>query len=136
MIEKNDIIKITKHLIKKSSGIPDRRIMHPARDWFVGLGVSAVIFILSLMYAGYQFITISEQTDRIISVESSVVRYNQKGVQDAIEYYKNKEDKFNRLRTEEYRIVSPIPEEAVSAKDESAENVYIESKLAEDLKYE
>ena len=54
MISKNDILKFVRHVHRRGRGIPDRRSMHPRREWLIGLfifllvtGVGAVISMVT-----------------------------------------------------------------------------------------
>ncbi len=53
MISKNDILKFVRHVHRRGQGIPDRRAMHPRREWLIGLfiflAVTGVGAILSMM---------------------------------------------------------------------------------------
>ena len=47
MIPKVELIKMFRHLKKRGRNIPDNKLIHPIRDWTIGLGVTSFIFVVS-----------------------------------------------------------------------------------------
>ncbi len=92
-----DIHNLTRRIMRAQSGIPDRRMMHPVRDWFIGL----VLAILTLggvsLYAGYTFM--QHTSSGAVSVEHTApVRYEAEDVADALERYRTRNERFQALR--------------------------------------
>lgn len=100
MISKSDIIRIVKHVGKKSRGIPDRRIMHPGRDWVIGLLMAAATFIGLALYATSVFLTSTTNVDSEIVIESSVVKYEQERTMAVLEKYRKTKETFNFMRND------------------------------------
>ena len=57
MIDKKSIIKMASAIVRHDKGYPDRRLMHPQREWFIGLVLFAVILIAGSLFAGDIFLT-------------------------------------------------------------------------------
>lgn len=101
MITKNDIIKMAKHITKRSSGRPDGRIMHPRRDWAIGFLFSLVVLLSGVCYAGYVFYTAWEYNPDSYEVFVAPVKYDPDFVDEVLELYVKKADRFETLRARE-----------------------------------
>ncbi|MCA9363661.1 hypothetical protein KC727_00350 [Candidatus Kaiserbacteria bacterium] len=96
---KKDILKIVKHVIRKSDGYPDRRLMHPAREWSVGVGVAIVAFVAVAAFSTKTFLQYSRNTDPDIFVDQTIEQYKQKRAQSILEEYNERSDQFDALRS-------------------------------------
>lgn len=50
MISKADILKMAQHVTKRGNDIPDRKLLHPNREWVIGLGIFLVLTIAGAVY--------------------------------------------------------------------------------------
>ena len=85
---------MARHILKHSQGLQDHKIMHPERDWLIGLGLALVIFTGSAIGSVYTYwknknieVTPDEST-----VKETVV-YREAVVKDALASFekRNKE---------------------------------------------
>ena len=74
MIEKNDILKMVHHITKRSRGIPDKRLMHPVREWLIGLVCVVVVLAVGVMYSTRLFTMFSDVTSPIPSEQATAQR--------------------------------------------------------------
>lgn len=125
MISKDDIIRVTRHILRREQGYPDRKLMHPIREWAIGLGVGTVLFVIAVAFSGYAFITQSERLDEEIVSDSSVVLYKQEETKDILNKYRTREETFGRLRADRSNVYIPpvvIEEEEEEGKGEEDSN--------------
>ena len=104
-ISKTEILKVVSHLKKRVRGIPDHRIMHPVRDWTIGLAVTTIIFICSTLYAGYAFLVRSKAVDDEIRIESTVIVYKRDAAQEVMEEFSDRVSNFEALRSDRSNVV-------------------------------
>ena len=127
MINKKEILKLVKKITERERGLPDRRLMHPRREWALGV---LVLFALSCGGGVYAFLTFMEYSD--ISVESEAVevdqlRYYRADAQAAIDTYEAASIRY-RERVLEIRSAAPVApaegsEEVVPAEGPEDEGV-------------
>ena len=72
MIDKKSIIKMAEHVFRKSQGYPDRRLMHPKREWGIGIGIFLVLVSAGAIGAFSVFTSYRDFSQVTASVEQSV----------------------------------------------------------------
>ena len=97
MIEKNDIIKMAKHVFRRSNGRQDHHIMHPYREWAIGVLVAITIFLVGGVLGLDRYLTYDEFVISDPVAQENQVMYRSKQVSDAIELYENRQAKFDSL---------------------------------------
>ncbi len=91
MISKSDLIKMARHVARRSEGYADPRIMHPARDWLIGLSAATALFLALSAAAGYLFwsrnshdpygeVTLSTVTYDRATAEAVLTRYRERSL--------------------------------------------------------
>ncbi len=130
MIHKKNVTKIFKNVIKRDHGLPDRRLMHPKREWLVGLCMFLVLILAGGLYALFAFhsysgISVDDQT-----VEVNQLHYKRADALEAIDLYKQKRDTFESLHTNKPNVDTvssePVPESAPIEVVESEADLQIE----------
>jgi len=104
MINKTNITKIIKKVSKRDWGVPDRELMHPRREWSIGLIIFLILVFTGGSYALFAFNSYSD-----ISVEGEVVEvdqlhYKRADALKAIELYKQRRDAFESVNQDEIKI--------------------------------
>lgn len=90
MIKKYDIIAAARTISRKSKGYRAPMLIHPQRDWWIGLCMFAVIVIagggvLARMYA------LNDSLDSLVGAEAnSIPRYREEVVQDVLTEYRTR----------------------------------------------
>ena len=128
MISKSDIVKIVKKVQKRGKGVPERRLMHPARDWSIGLLLSSTIFLILSAYMGYSFMERTKNVDEATVIDSSVIIYKSDLAQDVLEKYRDKNKSFERLRNDRSNVPPPP---VITEEESGTEEVSETSELAE-----
>lgn len=116
MIQKYDIIKMAKHVFRRSRGIPDRELMHPRRDWLVGLAVFILLMLggggaSALSYVYYDSIAVATDPSAVV-----VPRYQAALIEATLERYNERVARYQALRAE--RPTPPVT--AATSSDEDA----------------
>lgn len=75
MITKADIISFAHHVTRRGNGIPDRKIMHPYRAWYVGVGAACVLVCAGAAYNYYLFRYYNAVEEHVTESEVRVVEY-------------------------------------------------------------
>lgn len=91
MIEKKDIFKMVRHIVRQDNGVPDTRIMHPMREWLTGLGGVIILVLGGSVFAAsvYQSYTLSTAAE--VAIPERVVPYNGTLIEQALEMYLKKQ---------------------------------------------
>ena len=97
MIETKDITKMVAHIIRRDKGIADSQIMHPTREWFIGLGVAVLIVLLGSWFCWYIYSEYSRTIDSALSVTEPVIPYQAATIAEAIKIYETKQLKFSEI---------------------------------------
>lgn len=112
MIETKDIIKMVKKIVSHDKGVPDTRIMHPMREWLIGLiGVTIAVAGGSL-FALFVYNSYSESSTNVVAVTETVVPYKAGLVEQALEIYLEKKSVYEGLIGTS--TVSPVIDTSVS----------------------
>ncbi len=113
MIEKNDIIKMAKHVFKRSKGVPDRALMHPKRDWILGLGLFTIVLLGGGVVSAYHYNLYNAIEVSSGDVPVKIVRYQTNVVTKAINYFSEREAAYQSERSiVPTRVISPPATEA------------------------
>lgn len=107
MISKNDITKIAKKILRRQRGLRDHQIIHPQRDWFIGLFFSLVVLI---GVGAWSCITYFEITNRAIEVSAEEMAgqtiYRSEIVEAALSQFRERAENYQQLL--ENRVATPV----------------------------
>lgn len=106
MINKQDIRKIVQHIQKRQQGIPDRKLMHPRREWLRILSCLAIVTIAGLGYAYFTYEKVTSISEEIEDPVVTVPRYRVEQVQAANELFGARRQQLDAL------LARPILESA------------------------
>ena len=114
MISKKDITKVVKNVVRRDRGVPDRRLMHPRREWSVGLLLWITVVLAGGFYAAVTFNTYTGINVDDEVVEVNQLRYKRAEALDAIEIYEKKKASHDLL-LQSRPIEASTPEAEVGA---------------------
>lgn len=135
MIENNLIKKMAVAISKKhKSALADRNIMHPEREWFIGILLSLVVLMGGVAWSVFEYLQFSEVSIDSVENPKEITVYKGGLVKDALSDYqirkKNYEDLKKQLlggRIVADVVVEPTPDIVVSeAISSSTENLPVE----------
>ena len=115
MITKNDIIGMARHITRRGNNIPDMKLMHPTREWFVGLGIVLITVIAGATYNAFSFRYYSSLESRVVGGSAEVVAYRGDAVQRVLATYQTRSATFDALRA---GIVPTVPRRDDSREEE------------------
>lgn len=85
MIHKPDIHAIAKKIMRHQRGVRDHHIIHPGRDWLIGIGLSLVVVATVGYWAVTMYIEISNRSVEVSTAPTSdIVVYRTELVQAAL----------------------------------------------------
>ena len=97
MIETKDIKKMVAHIMRRDKGIADPQLMHPTREWFIGLGMATLIVLLGSWFCWYIYSSYVQTIVSELSVSEPVVPYQAASIAEAIKIYESKQIKFSEI---------------------------------------
>jgi len=134
MISKKDILKMIKHVSKRSRSIPDRRLMHPKREWTITLVMLAVVLVAGSVHSFYKFNKLSNLDKQLVAGESKVVEYKTSLLSDVLDFYEDRTSRFQQIKdgiVPAAVVPDPVVEEISTSTE--AVDTSTEASLIEDL---
>ena len=113
MIEKKDILKMVKSVSKRAAGKPDKRLIHPRREWFIGISLFLLIVIVGAVYSAHVYTSLDRLEDSVSESDTSVIRYQAGNVQTALDRYQATQQKFETMRAALPDVPPPVSEVVV-----------------------
>ncbi len=97
MIETKDIIKMVKHIVRHDNGVPDTRIMHPMREWLIGLcGVFALVLGGSL-FAAFVYQSYSLRAASEVVTPGIAIPYKAALIEEVLLQYQAKQNAYDQI---------------------------------------
>lgn len=115
MIEAKDIKKMVAHIVRRNNGITDTAIMHPSREWFIGLSLATCIVALGSWFCWYLYSVQTLKMQSEVIVSESAVPYQAATVKSALELFDTKQEKFMKIIGSESSVVATEIEEDASS---------------------
>lgn len=97
MIETKDITKMVAHILKRDKGIADTNIMHPAREWFLGLGITTLVILFGSWFCFYLYSYHSTEMKKEVVVIEQAVPYQAASVKSALELFATRQEKITEI---------------------------------------
>jgi len=133
MINKQEIKNIAKRILKFRRGVRDHQIIHPSRDWFIGLAISVLLFGTSAAWSAHVYINHKNSSvGEVVGVVEEVVVYREAMVAAALQYFGDKQEFYTNLLhsesvteqpSEESVVGETVNEEATATSSESVAEV-------------
>lgn len=95
---KPDFSKLAKHLSRSSHRVRSPQLLHPTREWFIGLAVAAVIFTGSAFWSAQMYLV--HRDESVVAEplkEVEVVVYREAVVAEALARFAAKEARYAEL---------------------------------------
>jgi hypothetical protein len=127
MLSKQDIKKLIKRIVRQQQGLRDHQIIHPRRDWAIGLLLGSLLLLIG---SAWSIMTYREVTDEdIVSVdpgEEQPTPYREEVVNQALERFRARaveyETAFDRAEvTADTRQPDEVVEEVTSSESGETE---------------
>jgi hypothetical protein len=98
MMNKNEFTKAAKQILRRQRGIQNTQIIHPRREWLLGIFIGLLIFTASAtwsthLYLKYQYVDVNDSDDDL--TELSVYRATM--VTASLDDFAERQEKFDQL---------------------------------------
>jgi hypothetical protein len=126
MINKQEFKKMAKDIFKVSKGIQNPQLVHPRREWFIGLFIGLIILGSTIVWSGnrylfYRNLAVSEN----VSGKQDIPVYRETLVKEALNSYSERNNEYERLTkrspVESVKEVVVEPEESQVSSTEETE---------------
>lgn len=104
MIEKKDIFNMARHIFRHNQGISDPKIMHPGREWAIGLVGATAGIIIGAVASINTFVSFNQEQIDQLDVTEVAIPYKASLVEAAISKYQAKSAGYQEI----YRQLSII----------------------------
>jgi len=131
MIAKKDILKIVHHILRRQRGTPDRRLMHSARDWVIGLFAAGMLCIVGSGYDGYLFFVEMRGEESVGVEQTETLRYENKTIATALKEYQQRVEQFENLRANQPSGPSFVEVQSTEVESGKATNTKTSANLDE-----
>lgn len=81
---------MAQHVFKKGQGYPDRRLMHPRREWSIGLLMFTVVVIGGAFASSQVYVKYSDVDALIVEADTKIVSYDKQKVDEALELFRKR----------------------------------------------
>lgn len=131
MMNKSKFTNIAKKVLKFKAGIKNHEIMHPAREWFVGLLIGFIIFASSGAWSAYVYLKYKNINDEGEGPAFDLVVYRENQVKDALEYFVKKQELYNEILNLNFRQkeTNSVPEDEVDVKSAEGEESLVDETI-------
>ncbi|MCA9355562.1 hypothetical protein KC865_03375 [Candidatus Kaiserbacteria bacterium] len=114
MVNKKQFSQIAKRIVKSNKGLQSPRIMHPIREWFIGITLAVIVFVACGAWSAYIHMKHKDlSVKQLNEIDSEVVVYKESLVGTAIKEFSERLDKHDVLLQEisANPIIEDVPEE-------------------------
>ncbi len=95
MIKKYDIIAAARAIVHKNKGYRIPVLIHPQRDWWIGIGIFAFLVVVGGVVLAKMYVT-NDSLDALVGVEADKIpRYQQEVVNDALNEYRGRTESYH-----------------------------------------
>jgi hypothetical protein len=97
MIGKTDIQKMAKHIFRRSQNISDRHLIHPKREWGIGIVIFIVILSSGAYFSATNFSYYKDIEKKLPSQELNLVRYQSGTLKIILEKYQLRQEQASQV---------------------------------------
>jgi len=98
MIDRKEFKKMAKKILKSDRGVQNPKLMHPAREWAVGILIGLIIIAASGAWSSNTYISYRTNSDiNSNTSEKEIVVYRASQVEAALKTYADREAEFESL---------------------------------------
>jgi hypothetical protein len=116
MIRPHDILTMAKAVHRSARRRPKRRLIHPMREWLVGVGLALVVIISGAVVSANQFFAYLDIESRTADVVTERIILRSEKIEDALTQFNERTGTFTTLRQQ----TTPIPPEVVPDQTEES----------------
>ncbi len=109
MIHKNAFSKITGKILRRQAGLHDYQIMHPTRDWLIGLCFAVTVFLVGAALSAQLYFSNINTTLVMDDSAEEVVVYRESIVEAALKELEERDAVYQQLQVSSGRVSVPVP---------------------------
>jgi len=124
MINKHDILNMVRAVYRHDRGLPPRRLIYPAREWGIGVVVTAVLLLGTCVMAGVTYLSLNSLEEWIETPVVETVQYDTAAADRVRELYATRAARYNELvaGTAPPLIPATVASSSVASSTDSAIN--------------
>jgi hypothetical protein len=105
-MKKFNILKMAKHISKSKNGKYDRRILHPEREWIIGISFFLILSFAGSIFSARLYVRYSNvDSVNVSSAEDLVDNSSLTLIKEVIEQYDKREEQFNEIASRKSIII-------------------------------
>lgn len=97
LLNTTELMNMARHVFRRSRGIPDKRLMHPRREWGIGLLMFAAVLGVGSVYSAQSFTQFKDLTSIKGEASLAIPRYNQGQVEAVLALYAARNEAYQDL---------------------------------------
>jgi len=106
---------MARHIFRHGQGVRDPKIMHPGREWAIGLMVTAISIIIGAVASTTIFVSYNKDYFSQNDMVEEIIPYKAALVEKAISLYQDKQDTYKTISNQLVSPVLPVPSPVDSA---------------------
>lgn len=97
MIDPRDILKAAKAAVRADQGYKERHLIHPKREWLMGLLVFTAMLLVASVWAAWLYNSYKDVRVEVSTNTESVPTLQTAMMGDVLEYYRQREARFDQM---------------------------------------
>ncbi len=107
MISKKDITKLAKKIMRRQRGLRDHQIIHPQREWVVGLVLAILVVAGIAVWSSTTYLAITDRSvDTTIGDANTQTVYRTEVIDAALTQFRERAENYEQLL--ENRVTVPV----------------------------
>lgn len=122
------------HVFKRSQNIPDKRLLHPKRDWFIGILIFLAVLCVGSISSVYSFLSFQNINLEGLVTEKDIAQYREQLVQNQLLRFEDRKALYEVLRNQAPVVIEEEASETASSTATSTGQVQSdESEVSTDI---
>lgn len=121
MINKKQINQFAKRIISTQQGLTNQQLMHPRREWVIGVLVAICIFVASIAWSSFKYFEYQDIDQQLVSQPAApLVVYRAALVEEALKAFAGKTKRLDKILQENSSATTePVTDDQITVDGES-----------------
>lgn len=97
MIDTKSIVAMARHVFRHTKGYPDRKMMHPNREWLIGIGILVVIVAVGGVTTTQTFLYFQSIDSLQPTNTTQLTTFKQSEADAVVRVYRSRAQMYNQL---------------------------------------
>jgi hypothetical protein len=97
MVDRNIFTKMAKKILRSPKGVRSPKVIHPEREWLIGLTIGAVGFSVSVAWAVHEYALYRDITITDYTATEQIVVYRENMVKDSLDMFTQRAEEHQSL---------------------------------------